>query len=139
MADSEHIERWYKRVTWCGIIMNLLFVVPLVFMPTLALKILNLQVEPLIWARIPGLLLFAITALYVPAACNLRKYWALAWIAIYPSRGNGALFFLGAVLIFDQPLGFLPIALVDLAVLSIQLVLLLKARKLGYPKPYSCD
>jgi hypothetical protein len=139
MGESEHIERWYKRVTWCGIILNLLFVVPLVFAPTLALKILHLEVEPLIWARIPGLLLFAITALYVPAAINLRKYWALAWIAIYPSRGNGALFFFAAVLIFGQPLGFLPIAFVDLIVLLIQLVLLTKARKLGYPKPYSCD
>lgn len=139
MADIEHIERWYKRVTWTGIFLNLTFVVPLVFAPTFALKLLNLHVEPLIWARIPGLLLFAITALYVPAAVNLRRYWAIAWIAVYPSRGNGAIFFFAAVFLFGHPVGFLPIAFIDLGVLLIQLVLLLKARKLGYPPPYSCD
>lgn len=139
MADSEHIERWYKRVTWFGILLNMLFVVPLVFAPTFALELLDLQVEPLIWARIPGLLLFAITALYVPAACNLRKYWSLAWIAVYPSRGNGALFFFAAVFVFGHPKGFLPIAFIDLFILSIQLLLLMKARRLGYPAPYSCD
>ena len=33
MNEYERLVRWYKRVTWFGIFLNMLFVVPLVFAP----------------------------------------------------------------------------------------------------------
>lgn len=130
MSDYDHLAQLYKRVTWIGIFLNMLFVVPLLFAPRFALDILQLNVEPLIWARIPGLLLFTISVFYIPASFDLKRYRAHAWIAIAPSRAGGALFFFGAVFIFGFPWGFLPIAIIDFVILLIQLIILLKIRKI---------
>jgi hypothetical protein len=129
-STYERLARIYRNVTWFGIFLNLLFVFPLLFAPGFILGLLNLHAEPMIWAQTGGLLLFTISAFYIPASLDLRRYWHTAWIAIAPSRAGGFLFFFGAVFLFGYPLGFLPIALVDLFILSIQLVILLKVRPL---------
>lgn len=130
MKDYAKLALWYKRVTWFGIVLNMLFVFPLVFAPRFALDILNLNVEPIIWARIPGLLLFHISIFYIPASLNLKKYWVHAWLAILPSRGLGFLFFFIAVFFFGHPKGFLPISFIDLFILTLQVIIL---RKIGSP------
>jgi Na+-driven multidrug efflux pump len=73
MNEYERLVRWYRRVTWFGIFLNLLFVFPLVFAPRTILKLLALDLEPVLWARSSGTLLFIITAFYVPAIFNLKR------------------------------------------------------------------
>ena len=86
-------ERWHGRIGWLGIILNMLFVFPLVFAPGWILGLLNIPLDQLIWARAAGMLLFIISIFYIPSTWNLRCYRATAWIAIFPSRTFGATFF----------------------------------------------
>ncbi|HEX7182974.1 MAG TPA: hypothetical protein VF756_14120 [Thermoanaerobaculia bacterium] len=129
MDQFKRLEQWYRRITWFGLFLNVLFIVPLYLAPQFALNLLNITAEPDLWARISGMLLLTISVFYIPATMDLRKYWVYAWIAIVPSRLQGSLFFFIAVLVFGYPYGYLPIAFVDGGILLMQLVVLLKARK----------
>jgi hypothetical protein len=129
MGQFEQLERWYRRITWFGIFLNALFIVPLYLAPQFALDLLQITAEPANWARISGMLLLTISVFYIPATINLRKYWVYAWLAIVPSRTQGALFFFILVFVFGYPKGYLPIAFVDATIALLQLVVLLKARK----------
>ncbi|RCJ35136.1 hypothetical protein A6769_20505 [Nostoc punctiforme NIES-2108] len=107
--------KWFSRVTWLGIIVNMLFVIPSCFFPELMLTFLKMHIpEPIIWVRAAGMLLFIISAFYVPGALDPYRYQATAWISIFPSRAFGSTFFICAVLFFGQDKGFLSIAFVDL-------------------------
>ena len=48
MNQYERLVKWYKRVTWFGILVNLLFVFPLVFAPRTILNLLALDVQPVL-------------------------------------------------------------------------------------------
>lgn len=132
MSDYQRLARRYFWVTWVGIFLNMLFVVPLVFAPEWILKLLNLYLEPTLWARISGMLLAIISVFYVPAAFDLKRYRANAWIAIFPSRVFGSTFFFLAVFVFGFPLGYLPIAFVDLTIYFLQLLILLSVRRVEH-------
>jgi len=45
MNTYERLVRWYKRVTWFGIFLNLLFAVPLVFVPQFLLTRLGIHLD----------------------------------------------------------------------------------------------
>lgn len=135
MSDYGHLEKWYKRVTWFGIFLNMLFVIPTFFFPAWILRLLDLEFEPMIWAQTSGMLLFIISAFYVPAALDLKRYRASAWLAIIPSRFCGFSFFYIAVFFFNCPIGFLPISLIDLMILFLQLVILLNIRRVESAQP----
>ncbi len=106
---------WFGRVTWLGIFVNMLFVIPSCFFPELMLTFLQMHIPiPIIWVRAAGMLLFIISAFYIPGALDPYKYQATAWISIFPSRAFGSTFFLCAVFFFGQDIGFLSIAFVDL-------------------------
>src|SRR5512132_948528 len=116
MNEYERLVRWYRRVTWFGIFLNLLFVFPLVFAPRTILKLLALDVQPVLWARSAGILVFIMCVFSFPASLNLKRYRLYAWLAIFPARFLGAVFFILAVFVFGYPLGYLPIGLFVLPV-----------------------
>ena len=128
MTPYDRLAKWYRWVTWFGIFLNSLFIFPLLFAPRFALDILGFNVDPLIFARIPGMLLLWISVFYIPAALDLKKYRVYAWLAMFPSRIGGATFFFVAVFVFGKPLGYLPIAIVDATILLMQLFIMLKIR-----------
>ncbi|MBE8968498.1 MAG: hypothetical protein RMY64_35745 [Nostoc sp. DedQUE08] len=122
--------KWFSRVTWVGIIVNMLFVIPSCFFPELMLTFLKMHIpEPIIWVRAAGMLLFIISAFYIPGALDPYRYQATAWISIFPSRAFGSTFFICAVLFFGQDKGFLSIAFVDLFFGLAELVLLTLAMR----------
>lgn len=121
-----HYVQWHGRVVWLDIFVNMLFVFPLVFAPAWILGLLRIPLDQLIWARVAGMLLFIISVFYIPATWDLRRYRATAWIAIFPSRSFGATFFFVAVLVFGQPKGYLPIAIVDAVIGLVTLILLVR-------------
>ncbi|XSG84144.1 MAG: hypothetical protein ACPW60_10415 [Methylohalobius sp. ZOD2] len=106
-------EIWHTRLVQIGIAINLLFVVGLCFFPRQLLDFLSIPLEHLIWARASGMLLFIISVFYIPPTWDLKRYRAVAWFAIFPSRTFGATFFTIAVFVFGHPKGFLSIAIVD--------------------------
>lgn len=107
--------QWFGRVVWLGIIVNMFFVIPLLFFPEALLDFLKMEIpSPVIWVRAAGLLLLEISIIYIPAAQDPYRYKALAWMIVLVTRGGGSSFFIGAVLFFQQNSGFLTIALVDL-------------------------
>ncbi len=107
--------KWFSRVVWAGIAANILFIIPTLFFPEWLLSLLQMTIPvPIIWVRAAGLLLLEISILYIPGAIDPYRYKATAWMSVVVTRGGGASFFLIAVLLFDQELGFISIAIVDL-------------------------
>lgn len=134
MTTYDELATWYKRITWFGIFLNSLFIFPLLFAPKWTLDLLGLSVDPLIFGRIPGMLLLWISVFYIPATLDLKKYRVYAWLAMFPSRIGGASFFFGAVFLFGYSYGYLPIAIVDLFILLLQLTIMLKIRAVENPR-----
>lgn len=127
--------RWFSRVVWLGIAVNVLFfVIPACFFPVELLSLLHMQIPvPIIWVRTAGMLLFIISAFYVPGAIDPARYRLTAWLSVFPSRAFGSTFFITSVLFFGQDLGFLSIALVDLffgVVEGVLLVLMIRGEAL---------
>jgi hypothetical protein len=132
-ARKDSISVWIVRHTilvWFGIVLNALFIVPLLFVPRWFLDLFNIPLKELIWARESAGLLMIISVFYVPAAVDFGRYRANAYIAVFPSRTFGATFFFFAVLLFGQPLGFLSISFVDALIGSTTLYCLIRIRKL---------
>src|ERR1700734_267231 len=124
---------WVARHTilvWFGIVLNCLFIVPLLFFPRWMLDLFHIPLEELIWARASAGLLMIISAFYIPAAVDFFRYRANAYIAVFPSRTFGATFFFFAVVVFGQPPGFLSISFVDALIGSTTLYCLLRIKTL---------
>ena len=120
---------WFGRVVWLGVLANLSYALPAIFLPGLVLGFLNLEpTTPFIWVRFSGLLLFLLSLFYLPAASNLYQYRANAYLAVF-SRLAGIAFFGTAVLFYAKPRTYLPMGLVDLAFGIVQGILLALAIK----------
>ena len=122
--------RWYGRVVWLGIALNMIFVIGTFFFPLAFLELLHIPAPPTIWIRSSGMLLCIISIFYIPGALDPMRYRATAIMAVVPSRAFGSTFFLTETLAFGWPIGFLSIALVDLTFGLIEGVLLYKAFRL---------
>lgn len=123
--------KWFSRVVWLGIAINVVFfVIPACFFPEQLLSFLQMQIPvPIIWVQAAGMLLFIISVFYIPGAIDPYRYRATAWLSIFPSRAFGATFFIISVLFFGQDLGFLSIALVDLCFGVVEAILLTLAMR----------
>lgn len=112
---------WFGRVMWIGIIGNMLLSVPGIFIPERLFAMFALHIpDPLMWPRFASLLLFLLSLFYIPAAIDLNKYRANAWLAL-GARLAGFVFFL------TQSRDYLLFGLYDLAFLIPQSVLLFLA------------
>jgi len=89
----DRLARHYKWVTWFGILLNSLFIFPLLLFPRFTLDLLGIELDQLIFARTAGMLLLWISVFYIPASLDLKKYRVHAWLAVFPSRTGGATFF----------------------------------------------
>ena len=87
--------RWFTRVTWLGIVANLALALPTLFVPERMVAITGLPTpDPLLWLRFSALLLVLLSAFYVPAALDPRRYRLVAWLAVL-ARLAGVVFFVG--------------------------------------------
>ncbi len=110
MSRYSSISRWKFRhalIVWLGILLNMGFVIPLLFAPTWFLDLFGLKAEPLIWPRFAGLLLLILSVFYIPATLDLDRYRIFAWLSVFPSRTFGVLFFSFMVFLAHQPTAFL--------------------------------
>lgn len=139
-ATRNSVSVWIVRHTilvWFGIFLNALFIVPLLFNPRWMLDLFHIPLTQLIWARKSAGLLMIISAFYVPAAIDFGRYRVNAYIAVFVSRAFGATFFFLAVVLFDQPVGFLSISLVDAFIGSTTLYCLIRIWQLEKQEPGS--
>jgi hypothetical protein len=130
---EKSISVWVARHTflvWFGILLNAPFIVAFLFWPRWTLDLFNIPLEQLVWARAAAGLLMIISTFYVPAAIDLGRYRANAYIAVFPSRTFGATFFFLAVVLFGQPPGFLSISFVDALIGSTTLYCLIRIKAL---------
>ena len=110
MTRLESLSRWKFRhsiVVWLGIVLNLGFVIPLLFAPVWLLGLFGLRAEPLLWPRFAGLLLGILSIFYIPATLDIDRYRIFAWLSAFPSRTFGVLFFSYMVFVAQQPATFL--------------------------------
>jgi hypothetical protein len=116
MTHTQSLSKWKMRhavLVWIGIILNLAFVIPLLFCPEWILGLFHIPANQLIWPRFAGLLLGILSVFYIPATLDIDRYRVFAWLAVFPSRTFGSVFFFLAVFVFGQPLGFLAGVLLD--------------------------
>ena len=112
----QDLSRWIARhslLVWLGVALNLFFVFMLLIEPAMLLSLFKIPVDGSIWPRFAGLLLLIVTIFYIPATIDLERYRVIAWMAVFPSRSLGAVFFFLAVFVFDQPSGFIAAILLD--------------------------
>ncbi|WP_299484688.1 hypothetical protein [Acaryochloris sp. IP29b_bin.137] len=119
---------WFTRTVYTGIAVNMIFVVLLLATPEFLFNLLHMTTpSPIIWARAAAILLLEISIIYVPVAQDPFRYPIISWMTIFVTRGGGASFFILAVLLFNQQLGFLSIALTDTFFGSLEAFLLYRA------------
>ncbi|MCG6904255.1 MAG: hypothetical protein LJE68_16405 [Rhodobacter sp.] len=126
---SRSLSHWkanHSLVTIIGIILNLCLAVPLLLWPGWILTLFGIPVANLIWPRFAGGLLIILSVFYAPIILDLNRFRILAWFQIFPSRMFGALFFLGAVVIFGAPAGFLVGTLIDGSIAILALFCLIR-------------
>lgn len=107
LASRHSLSLWKFRhsvVVWIGILLNLCFALPMLFVPLWLFGIFDIPTGPsLVWPRFAGGLLILLSVFYLPMTLDLDRYRVFAWLAVFPSRSFGVVFFLSAVLIFGQP------------------------------------
>jgi len=116
MTRTRSLSKWKARhaiLVWIGIVLNFGFVLPLLLCPEWILGLFHIAAEQLIWPRFSALLLGILSVFYIPATLDIDRYRVFAWLAVFPSRTFGAVFFAVAVFVFDQPMGFLVGVLLD--------------------------
>ncbi|HEY0003784.1 MAG TPA: hypothetical protein VGB17_03150, partial [Pyrinomonadaceae bacterium] len=95
--------KWFRRVVWLGIIMNLLFVVPSIFTPQLLNITFGLGPEVNdVWLRNTGMLLLSMCIFYAGAAINPLRYPGYSWLVAI-SRLIAALFWLYMIRVSGYP------------------------------------
>ena len=132
-AGQTAISVWIARHTillWLGVILNAIFVVALLIDPRWLLELVGIPLRELVWARIAGGLLMIITIFYIPAALDFGRYRVNAYLAVFPARTFGAVFFFLAVVLFGQPPGFLVASLVDAVIGATTLYCLIRIKAL---------
>ena len=91
--DAAAAERWFSRVVWLGIAANLALAVPTLVAPAAMLEFSNFPItEPLMWTQFAALLLILLSAFYVSAALDPRRYRLVAWLSVL-ARLAGVVFF----------------------------------------------
>jgi hypothetical protein len=117
MNQPASISRWkfrHSAFVWVGIVLNFILVLALLICPERLLDLFGIPVtQQLIWPRFSALLLGILSIFYIPATFDIDRYRIFAWLAVFPSRTLGALFFFIAVFVFNQPLGFIVGVLLD--------------------------
>lgn len=116
--------RWFMRVLWLGIVVNLALAIATLALPATLLRLNHLpQADPLMWPQFSALLLILLSIFYMPAGIDPDRYRANAWMAV-ASRLVGVVFFL----LFQLPV-YRNLGMVDLVFFIPEVILLTLAVK----------
>ena len=87
-------------LVWIGIILNLGFVIPLLFSAMVPRPVRH--PAPTHLAALCGVAVI-LSVFYIPATLDFGRYRVFAWLAVFPSRTFGTVFFFLAVILSGQP------------------------------------
>jgi hypothetical protein len=87
--------RWFRWLTWVGVVANLGFIVPSIFVPDLLEATLGPGSTAIsyVWLALAGAVLAMATTFYLPAAADPLRYRLFAWLSVV-GRGLAAVFWL---------------------------------------------
>src|SRR5260221_5098712 len=107
--------KWFGRVAWIGIVMNLSFALPALFAPDLLIPSLGVSLVQFsyTWLGNIGMLLVTLCIFYIPAASDPERYSIYAWIMV-GARLFAAVFWVMAIVQSGQPSALLPFLIGDL-------------------------
>jgi hypothetical protein len=92
-ARGSRAARWFGRVVWLGIGVNLALAIPTLIVPDRILMFAGLPPSvPLLWPRFAAWLLILLSAFYVPGAIDPYRHRLVAWMSVL-ARLAGVLFF----------------------------------------------
>src|SRR5690349_7363424 len=75
--------KWFSGVVWIGIVFNLFFIALQVFAPDFVNVAVGLAPGfPTVWNRAHGMMVLALTILYIPAAVNPLRYPGYSWLLV---------------------------------------------------------
>ena len=75
--------RWFSRVVWLGIVFNLFFVAMQVFAPDFINVAVGLSPGfPTVWNVAHGIMVLALSILYIPAALDPLRYPGYSWMLV---------------------------------------------------------
>ena len=122
MANDTSHGRWFRRVLWVAIAANIVMALPVIAAPSAMLALAALPAAaPEIWPRLAAIQAIVLAAFYVPAALDIDRYRAPAWLAV------GA-HVMGGIVFIVEP-GFLLFAAYDFALaLSLGVLLTMAVR-----------
>jgi len=93
MVNDTPPGRWFRRLTWVAIAANLAAALPLLAAPATAMAFAGLPATTDdLWPRLSALQILVLSVFYMPAAIDIDRYRAIAWLVI-ASHLAGALFF----------------------------------------------
>ncbi len=133
--------RWFRWLTWVGVVANLGFIVPAIFVPDLLEATLGpgSTAVSYVWLALAGVVLAAATMFYLPAAAHPLRYRLFAWLSV-AGRALAALFWLWQNARWKLPGSIQNFWMLDGTFAVIFLVLLwLGYRKGGPPEPAVID
>lgn len=93
MVNDTSPGRWFRRVLWAAILGNIAMALPAIAAPSTVIALAGLPASgPEIWPRLAALQAIVIAAFYVPAALDVDRHRAAAWLAV-GAHAVGAMFF----------------------------------------------
>ena len=121
--------KWFSRIVWLGIIVNLFFLIPSLFAPQLLNITFGLGPEAnVVWLRNVGALLLSLCVFYAGAAINPLRYPGYSWLVAI-SRLIASVFWIYMIRVSGYPALMRQFLITDLA-FGVVLIILLQ---LGMP------
>jgi hypothetical protein len=120
-------EKWFGRIVWIGILINLAFAIPAIFAPDMVLASLNVPpMASTLWLQNVGMLLICLCVFYAPSAVAPSRYPTHTKLVVL-SRWIAVAFWLYLMAQPSAPIAVIrPIFFTDLT-LGVLLALLLNA------------
>lgn len=89
-----HCAAWFRRTVIIGILINLFFALPGIFVPNAVVDLVSIDpARDPIWLAFSANLLLLLSLFYIPAAINPFRYSYAAVLTVF-ARFSGAIFFL---------------------------------------------
>ncbi|AST35031.2 hypothetical protein AB6Q13_11550 [Ralstonia solanacearum] len=111
--------RWFQRVIWIGIAINMVFAIPALFWPGFLNTSFGLPMQATYpWLQNAGMLLVGISLFYAPAGINALKYPVYSWLCVL-SRLIAVVFWIDLIETSGYPDAFRPLLYSDSAMFLI--------------------
>jgi hypothetical protein len=111
--QTDTAVRWFRRIMWLGIAVNVAVAVPALFSPNTVLGLLKIEAAATpIWVSFAANLLILLSLFYIPAAIDPVSHRITAQLAVF-ARWAGVVFFTVAVYVFGEPHAYLTLGLID--------------------------